>query len=90
MNEIDYITERRKLMEEFHHHHFRPTYVGLDGRKTGKLRWRVGGDRTEGCPDEWAGLPIVYVEARDVPRLGTQDWLHGENPLVRPRKPPSE
>ena len=90
MTEIDYIAERRKLMNELAHHHFRPAYVGLDGRNSDRPRWRVGGDRTNGCPDEWAGIPIVYVQTPDVPRSGTLDWLHRENPLVRPRKPPPE
>ncbi len=44
--------------------------------------WRVGGDRGEHRPDEWAGLPIVYVPERDIPRRDTRGWVRRTNPLT--------
>ena len=81
MAQIDYVSERRKLIAELAHHHFRPTYVGLDRPGSDNPRWRVGGDATEGCPEQWAGLPIVYVDSPDLPRGATRDWLRRDNPL---------
>jgi hypothetical protein len=89
MSGIDYVAERAKLLEELRHHHATPSYVGLDGADTDHARWRVGCEKTDGSPDRWAGLPVVYVEAPEVPRGGTRDWLRRENPLARHDPPGS-
>jgi len=85
MPEIDYVTERQRLLEELRHHHTAPAYVALDDAETDHARWRVGATKADGCPDSWAGLPIRYVDAPDIPRASTRDWLRSSNPLKRPK-----
>lgn len=82
---MDYISERQRLLEELRHHHASPSYVALDDPDTERARWRVGCERTEGSPGTWAGIPVHYVEAPEVPRASTRDWLRRDNPLTRPK-----
>jgi hypothetical protein len=82
MPEIDYVTERHKLLEELRHHHTAPSYVALERTDPARPYWRVGGERGENCPSDWAGLPIVYIPERDIPRRDTRDWVRRTNPLT--------
>ena len=81
MTDIDYVSERHKLLEELRHHHTAPTYVALERTDPEHPYWRVGGERGDGCPGEWAGLCIEYIPERDIPRRDTRDWVRRTNPL---------
>jgi hypothetical protein len=85
MPEIDYVTERQRLLEELRHHHTAPSYVALDDPGTDRARWRVGAPKADGCPETWAGVPVRYVDAPEVPRSSTRDWLRSSNALKRPK-----
>lgn len=83
MEDFDYPTERRKLLEELCHHHGTTGFVAVDRSDPDNPHWVVGTDPLDGFPSTWAGLPIRYAAEPDFPRSSTRDWLRRTNPINR-------